>query len=72
MVSYTILKPRLHTLLSEYHLTYKIRSPTRPTCTHLHADTGLCTSFYSVPFAEDVTQNINYHKLSFLLLRHQI
>ena len=36
-------------------------SPT-PACTYLHADTGPCTSFYSGSFAEEVTQNINYHK----------
>ena len=60
MVSYTILLPRLHTLLSEYHLTFKIWSPTRPACTYLHAGTGPCTSFYSGSFAEEVTQNINY------------
>ena len=35
--------------------------------TYLHADTGLCTSFYSVSFTEEVTQNINFHKPSFLL-----
>ena len=67
MVSYTILQPRLHTLLSEYHLTFKIWSPTRPACTYFHAGTGLCTSFYSGSFAGEVTQNINYHKLSVLL-----
>ena len=37
MVSYTISQPRLHTLLSEYHQTFKIWSPTRPACTYLHA-----------------------------------
>ena len=66
MLSYTILQPRLHTLLSEYHLTFNIWSPTRPVCTYLHAGTGPCTSFYSGSFAEEVTQNINYHKLSFI------
>ena len=54
-------------LLSEYHLTFKIWSPIQHACTYLHAGTGLCTSFYSGPFAEEVTQNINYHKPSFLL-----
>ena len=39
--------------------TFKIRSPTQPACIYLHADTGLCTSFYSGSFAEEVTQNIN-------------
>ena len=67
MVSYTILQPRLHMLLSEYHYTFKIWSPTLPACTYLHAGTGLCTSFYSGSFAEEVFQNINYHKPSFLL-----
>ena len=67
MVAYTILQPRLHTLLSEYHRTFKIWSPTRPACTYLNAGTGPCTSFYSGSFAEEVTQNINYHKPSFLL-----
>ena len=61
MVSYTILQPRLHTILSEYHLMFKIRSPTRSACTYLHAGTGTCTSFYSGSFAVEVTQNINYH-----------
>ena len=65
MVFYNILQPRLHTLLSEYHKTFKIWSPTRPSCTYLHAGTGPCTSFYSGSFAEEVTQNINYHKPSF-------
>ena len=65
MVSYTILQPMLHTLLSEYHLTFKIWSPTPPACTYLHAGTGPCTSFYSGSFAEKVTQNINHHKPSF-------
>ena len=37
-------------------------SPTRPARTYLHADTGLCTSFYSGSFAEEVSQNINYHQ----------
>ena len=60
MVTYTFLQPRLHTLLSEYHSTFKIWSPTRPACTYLHAGTGPCTSFYSGSFAEEVTQNINY------------
>ena len=54
-------------LLSEYHLTFKLRSPTRPVCTYLHAGTGLCTSLHSGVFAEEVLQNINYHKPSFLL-----
>ena len=63
MVSYTILQPRLHTLFSEYHLTFKIWSPTRPACTYLHAGTGPCPgSFYSGSFAEEVTQNIKHHK----------
>ena len=66
MVSYTFLQPRLHRLLSEYHYTFKIRSPTRPDCTYLHADTVLCTSFYFYSFAEEVTKNINYHKPSFI------
>ena len=61
MVSYTILQPRLQSILSEYHLMFKIRSPTRSACTYLHADTGTCTSFYSGSFAVEVTQNINYH-----------
>ena len=65
MVTYTFLQPRLHAFLSEYHYTFKIWSPTRPACTYLHAGTGPCTSLYS--FAEEVTQNINYHKPSFLL-----
>ena len=30
---------------------FKIRFPTRPACNYLHADTGLCTSFYSGSFA---------------------
>ena len=67
MVYYTILQPWLHTLLSEYHKTFKIWSPTQPACTFLHAGTGPCTSFYSGAFAEEVTQKINYHKPSFLL-----
>ena len=67
MVSNTILQPTLHTLLSEYHLTFKIWSPTRSACTYLQAGTGPCTSFYSGPFSEEVTQNIKYHKSSFLL-----
>ena len=54
MVSYTILQPRLHTLLSEYHLTFKIWSPTRLACSYLHAGTGPCTSFYTGSFAEEV------------------
>ena len=54
MVSYTILQTRLHTLLSEYHKTFKIWSPTQPACTYLHAGTGPCTSFYSGPFAEEI------------------
>ena len=62
MVSYTILQSRLHTLLSEYHQTFQILSPTRPACIYLHAGKGPCTSFYSGSFAEEVTQNINYHK----------
>ena len=66
MVSYTILQT-LHMLLSENHQTFKIWSPTRLACTFLHAGTGPCTSFYSGSFAEAVTQNINYHKPSFLL-----
>ena len=41
---------------------FRIRSPTRPACTYLHAGTGPCMSFYSGSFAEEVTQNINYHK----------
>ena len=67
MVSYTILQPRLHTLLSEYHYTFKVWSLTRPACTYWHAGTGPCTSFYSGSFAGEVTQNINYQKPSFLL-----
>ena len=55
MVSYTISQPRLHTFLSEYHLTFEIRSPTRPACTYLHADTDLCISFHTGSFAEEVT-----------------
>ena len=66
MVPYTILQPRLHTLLSEYHKTFKIWSPTRPACTYLQAGTGPCTS-YSGSFAEEVTQNINYSKPSLFL-----
>ena len=46
--------------MSEYHLTFKIWSPTRPACTYLLAGTGPCTSFYSGSFAEEVTENINY------------
>ena len=67
MVSYIIVQLRLHMLLSEYNLTFKIWSPTRPACTYLHAGTGPCTSFYSGSFAEEVTQNIKYHEPSFLL-----
>ena len=61
MEFYTILQPRLHTLLSEYQESFKIWSPTRPACTYLHAGAGPCTSFYSGSFAEEVTQNIKYH-----------
>ena len=64
MVSCTILQPRLHTLLSEYHKTFKIWSLTQPACTYLHAGTGSCTSFYSGSSAEEITQNINCHKPS--------
>ena len=67
MVSYTIFQHRLHTSLSEYHQTFKIMSRTRCACTYLHADTGLCTSFYSGSFAEELAQIINYHKPLFLL-----
>ena len=67
MVSYTILQPRLHTLLYKYHQTFKISSLTRPACAYLHAGTSPCTSFYSGSFAEEVAQNINYHKPFFLL-----
>ena len=47
IVSYTFLQPRLHTLLSEYHLMFKIRFATRPACTYLQVVTGPCASFYS-------------------------
>ena len=67
MMSNTILQPRLHTLLTEYHYTFKKWCTTRPACTYLHAGTGPCTSFYSGSFAEEVAQNINYHKPSCLL-----
>ena len=67
MAPYTILKPMLHTLLSEYHLTFKRWSPTLPACTYLHAGKGPYTSFYSGSFAEELTQNINYHRPFFLL-----
>ena len=67
MVSYTILQPRLHTLLSDCHLTFMIWPPTRPACTYLHAGTGPCPYFYSGSFAEEVTQNMNYQKPCFLL-----
>ena len=62
MVSYTILQSTLQTLLSE-----TIKHSTRSACTYLQAGTGPCTSFYSGPFAEEVNQNIKYHKSSFLL-----
>ena len=41
--------PRLHMLPSEYHLpvTFKIRSPTRPACTNLHAGKVYVLLFYS-------------------------
>ena len=42
-------------------------SSTRPACAYLHANTGLCTSFDSGSFAEEVSQNINYDEPSFLL-----
>ena len=54
-------------LPSENHLTFKIRSQTRPACTNLHAGKVYVLLFYSGSFAEEVTQNINYHKPSFLL-----
>ena len=43
-------------LPSEYHLTFKIRSPTRPACTNLHAGKVYVLLFYSGSFAEEVTQ----------------
>ena len=54
-------------LPSEYHLTFKIRSPIRPACTDLHAGKNHVLLFSSGSFDEEVTQNINYHKPSFLL-----
>ena len=54
-------------LPSEYHLTFKIKSPTRPACIYLHAGKVYVLLFYSGSLAEEVTQNINYHKPSFLL-----
>ena len=54
-------------LPSEYHLTFKIRSLTRPACTNLHAGKVYVLLFYSVSFAEEVIQNIYCHKPSFLL-----
>ena len=55
-------------LPSDYHLTFKIRSPTQPACTNLHAGKVYVLLFYSGSFAEEVTQNIYYyHKSSFLL-----
>ena len=53
MVFYTILQTKLYTLLSEYHQTFKIWSPTPPACTYLLAGTGPCSSFYSGSFAEE-------------------
>ena len=44
-------------LPSEYQLTFKIRSPTRPACSHLHAG-KVYVLFYSDSFAEEVTQKI--------------
>ena len=61
--------PMLHVLPSEYHLTFKIRSPTRPACPNLHAGKVYVLLFYSSSFAEEVTQNINYHKSSFQFYR---
>ena len=52
-------------LPSEYHVIFKIRSPTRPACTNLHAGKVYVLLFYSGSFAEEVTQTINYHKPSF-------
>ena len=49
-------------LPSEYHLTFKIRPPTQPACTNLHAGKVFVLHFYSDSFAEEITQYINYHK----------
>ena len=65
-VLHYVYSPRLHMLPSEYHLMFKIRSPTRPACTYLHAYKIYVLLFYSSLFAEEVTQNINYQKSSFL------
>ena len=53
-------------LPSEYHLTFKIRSTTRPACTNLDAGKDYVPLFYSGSFAEEVTQHIYYHKPSFI------
>ena len=54
-----------YSLNTNTHSRYGLQHETA--CTYLHAGTGLCTSFYSGSFAEEVTQNINFHKPSFLL-----
>ena len=53
-------------LPSGYHLTFKIRSPTRPACTNLRAGEVYVLFLYYGSFAEEETQNINDHKPSFL------
>ena len=57
---------------SEYHLMLKIRSPTPPSCTNLHAGKVYVLLFFffffnSGSFAEEVTQNSNCHKPSFFI-----
>ena len=42
----------------DYHLTVKIRSPTRPVCTNMHACKVYVFLFYSGSFAEEVTKTI--------------